>query len=50
LRLAALMVIGTVGLGAVGTLPAYALPPERLGVEPSPNIVQVDRRCGEYRH
>jgi len=49
LRLAALLLMGTVGLGAAGAVPAVAVTPDRVGATASPNIVQVDRRCGEDR-
>ena len=52
MRVATLIVLGV--LTGVGVAPAparaIAMTPPTAEVGPSPNIVQVDRRCGPGRH
>jgi hypothetical protein len=53
LQLSTLLFIGTVALGAAGTLPvpAHAVALGRADVAPPSDIVQVvDHRCGEHMH
>jgi hypothetical protein len=50
LRIATLLLIGAAAVASAGASPARAITPDHVQAAPSPNIVTVDRRCGEHRH